>query len=161
MAKTKKESVKDVTLKMARYIKSAITGGNLPIIEYVEIDANQTIKQGDLIQIDATSRKGVVAVAASTSLVGIAGDDITTGASVTSKDRIPVTLIRGSVMRIDYTGTTKTTLADGDKYLTSFDLSDKKTLNLDDTTGGMLKVIAFDNTKKTADVIALEANLAF
>lgn len=144
---------------MARFLRSAVTGGNLPHTTYVNIAANQTIKSGDLIQISAGL--GQVAVAASTTLIGVAAADITTGASVTSKDRIPVTLLKDAVILIDYVGTTKTTLTDADRYGTSFDLSDKKTLNLDDTVGGMFKVLGYDNAKKKAEVVALYANLAY
>lgn len=146
---------------MARFLKSAYMGENEPTTVYVNIGANQTVAIGDLIQIDATTRKGVVGVAASTTLIGIAEKAITTGATVTSADNIPATLIRDAVFRIDYVGATKTTLAETDLYSTSFDLSDKKTMNLDDTTGGMLKVLAFDNTKKTADVVCTTANIAY
>jgi hypothetical protein len=144
---------------MATYKKS-ITGRNEPVTVNLNIAASQTINEGDLIQIDATSRKGEAAVVASTTLIGIAQTAITTGASVDDTDSIPVTLLEGAVIRIAYTGSTKTTLAETDLYSTSFDLSDKKTLNLDDTTGGMCKVLAFDNDNDTADVVIARANLA-
>jgi hypothetical protein len=144
---------------MATYKKS-ITGRNEPVTVNLNIAASQTITAGDLLQINATSRKGEAAVAASSALFGIAQADITTGASVTSADSIPVTLLEGAVIRIAYTGSTKTTLAETDLYSTAFDLSDKKTLNLDDTTGGMCKVLAYDNDNDTADVVIARANLA-
>jgi hypothetical protein len=144
---------------MATY-KRSITGRNEPVTVNLNIAASQTITAGDLLQINATSRKGEAAVAASTTLFGIAQADITTGASVDDTDSIPVTLLEGAVIRIDYTGTTKTSLAETDLYSTAFDLSDKKTLNLDDTTGGMCKVLAFDNDNDTADVVIARANLA-
>lgn len=146
---------------MANVIYSALTRGNLSTTVFVNIGASQTINVGDLIQIDGTTRKGVVAVAASATLIGIAEEAITTGASVTTADNIPVTLLKGQVMRIDFTGSTKTTLAETDLYSTAFDLSDKKTINLDDTTGGMCKVLAYDNTNGTADVVVADANLAY
>lgn len=144
---------------MARILRSIYTDDQA-VTMWFDVDVNQTIVKGDLVQINATSRKLEAAVAASTTLVGIAEADITTGSSVTSKDKIPVSLIRGQVFLIDFTGTTKTTLADTDRYTTLFDLSDKKTLNLDDTTGGMLKVLSYNNTKKTAEVVCATANLA-
>lgn len=144
---------------MARILRSIYTDDQA-VTMWFDVDVNQTIVKGDLVQINATSRKLEAAAAASTTLVGIAEADITTGASVTAKDKIPVSLIRGQVFLIDFTGTTKTTLADTDRYTTLFDLGDKKTLNLDDTTGGMLKVLSYNNTKKTAEVVCATANLA-
>lgn len=126
----------------------------------VNVAASQTIKQGDLVQINATSRKAEAAVAASATLLGIAEHDITTTGTVTDADNLLVTPLRDRVIRIAYVGTTKTTLVETDLYATKFDLSDKKTLNLDDTTGGMLLVLAYNNTKKTADVVVINANLA-
>lgn len=131
-----------------------------PIV-WVDIDVSQTISVGDLIQIDSTSRKGEVAVAASTTLVGIAQKAITTSGSVTSADKIPVALIRGMVVRLPFaTGGTKTTFADTDKYTTAYDLSNKTTLNPDDTTGGMCYLQDYNNTAATVDVIFADASIA-
>lgn len=144
---------------MAQFIKSLFKSENRPATLWINIAASQTIKQGDLIQINATSHLGEAAVSASATIAGIADADITTGASpVAGVDQIPVTLVRGEVVRIAYIGTTKPTLAPADLYTTKFDLSDKKTLNLDDTTDGMCQVIAYDNTKKTADVVIATDN---
>lgn len=142
---------------MARFIKT-ITGRNEPVTHSLLIAASQTVAVGDLIEI--TSGKGVLAVAASTTLIGIAQEAITTGVSVDDTDRIPVILLEGAIVRIDYTGTSKTTIADADMYGTAFDLSDEKTIDLDDTTGGMCKVVGYDNTASTADVVIARANLA-
>lgn len=143
---------------MARFIEM-IDGRNQAVVKYFNVGASQTINEGDLVQIDATSRKIVAGVAASTTLVGIANRSITTGASPTAKDNIGVTLLKNAVVRLSYVGTTKTTLAEADLYSTKFDLSDKVSINLDDTTGGMCQVLAYDNTKKTADVLV--TTLAF
>lgn len=130
-------------------------------IYWLAIDVSQTINIGDLIQIDATSRKGEIAVAASTTIVGIAQEAITTGLSVTADDQIPVALVRGMVVRmaVDQTGTKKTFL-DTDKYTTAYDLKDETSINPDDTTGGMCYVQDYDNTAHTVDVIFADANLA-
>lgn len=131
-------------------------------IYWLAIDVSQTINVGDLIQIDSTSRKGEVAVAASTTLVGIAQEAITTGASVTSDDQIPIALIRGMVIRLPFgTGGTKTSFADTDKYTTAYDISNKTTLNPDDTTGGMCYVQDYNNTAATVDVIVADVNIAY
>lgn len=145
---------------MARYIET-IDGRNQAVVKNFNVDASQTIKEGDLVQVNATTGKIVVAAAASTTLLGIANKDITTGASVTAKDNIGVTLLKNSVIRIPFTGTTKTTLAEADLYTVKFDLGGKNSINLDDTTGGMAQVIAYDNTKKTADVVIAAAALVF
>jgi len=130
-------------------------------IYWLPIDVSQTIEEGDLVQIDGTSRKGEVAVAASTTIVGIAQAAITTGVAVTSADKIPVALVRGMVVRmsVDQTGSKKT-FADTDKYTTAYDLKDETSINPDDTTGGMCYVQDYDNTAHTVDVIFADASLA-
>jgi len=146
---------------MPSIVRSARGANQDAPIYWLAIDVSQTINVGDLIQIDATSRKGEVAIAASTTLVGIAQEPITTGATVTAADKIPVALIRGMVVRLPFTtGGTKTTFADTDKYTTAYDLSNKTTLNPDDTTGGMCFVQDYNNTKATVDVIFADASIA-
>lgn len=140
---------------MAKYIKS-IAGRNEPVTVSLLIAASQTIEEGDLLQI--TSGKGELAVAASATLFGIAQEAITTTASVDDTDRIAVVLLDGAVIRIDTTGGD---IADANlNGTTSYDLSDEKTLNVADVTGGMLKPLAYDNTNNTADVVVARANLA-
>lgn len=141
-------------------VRSARNADNVPIIYHLAIDINQTIADGDLIQIDATSRKGEVAIAASTTIVGIAQGAITTGGTVTSADTIPVALVRGFVVRaaVSQAGTKKT-FADTDRYTTAYDLLNKTTIAPDDVTGGMCLVQGYDNTKNTVDFIIADANL--
>lgn len=141
-------------------VRSAKNADNVPIVVHLAIGDSQTINVGDLIQIDSTSRKGIVAVAASSTIVGIAEKAITT-TTATATDVIPVTLVRREVVRmsVDQTGTKKT-FADTDKYTTAYDLKDKTSINPDDTTGGMCYVQAYDNTAHTVDVIFADANLA-
>lgn len=141
-------------------VRSARNADNVPIICNLAIDINQTIAEGDLIQIDATSRKGKVAIAASTTIAGIAQAPITTGATVTSADTIPIALVRGFVVRaaVSQAGTKKT-FADTDKYTTAYDLLNKTTIAPDDVTGGMCYVQGYDNTKNTVDFIFGDASL--
>jgi hypothetical protein len=141
-------------------VRAARNADNVPVIYHLAIDVNQTINVGDLIQIDATSRLGKVAVAASTTIVGIAQEAITTGGTVTSADTIPVALVRGFVVRaaVSQAGTKKT-FADTDKYTTAYDLLNKTTIAPDDTTGGMCYVQAYNNTLNTVDVLFADANL--
>ena len=145
---------------MATIVRSFITDSNVPLIVWVPIDVSQTIAVGDLIQVDGTSRKGELAVPASTTLVGIAQAPITTGVSVTAADQIPVALIRGFVVRLDvYQGGSKKTFADTDKYTTLYDLETATSVDPDDTTGGMCCVQAYDNTAHTVDVVFTAASL--
>lgn len=146
---------------MASIVRSYTTDTNVPIIVHVPIGVSQTLKVGDLVQIDGTSRKGVAAVAASTTIVGIAMEDITTGVSVTNDDKIPIALVRGQVVRVAFTAAgTKKVFADTDKYTTAYDLSNKTTINPDDTTGGMCHVQDYNNSNLTVDVIFAAASLA-
>jgi hypothetical protein len=141
-------------------VRSARNADNVPIIYHLKIDVSQTIAVGDLIQIDATSRLGEVAIAASTTIVGIAQEAITTGATVTDNDTIPVALVRGFVIRaaVSQAGTKKT-FAEADKYTTAYDLLNKTTIAPDDVTGGMCFVQGFNNTLNTVDFIIGDANL--
>jgi len=142
---------------MARFIRSLI-GYNDPIEIPWRVAASQTINEGDLVEIDATTRYLKSAVAASTTLAGIAQQSITTGATVTADDKITILPITDVVIRVDYAGTTKTSLADTDLATTKFDLSNPTTIDLDATTG-MCTVVGYDNTRKTADVIIADANI--
>jgi hypothetical protein len=145
---------------MASIVRSAKNADNVPLSVRLLVDDNQTINVGDLVQIDATSRKLKAAVAASTTIVGIAEQAITT-TTATSSDAISVTLIRREVVRLPFsTGGSKTSFAQTDLYTTAYDLSNKTTLNPDDTTGGMCYIQAYNNTQATVDVIFADANLA-
>lgn len=141
-------------------VRSARGSNQDAVIYHLAIDVSQTIAVGDLIQIDSTSRLGEVAVAASTTIVGIAQEAITTGVAVTSADTIPVALVRGMVVRaaVSQAGTKKT-FADTDKYTTAYDLLNKTTIAPDDTTGGMCYVQGYNNTTNTVDVTFADANL--
>lgn len=145
---------------MASIVRSARTSDNVPVVVGgILVADSQTIKAGDLVQINGTSRKLEAAVAASTTIAGIANHDITT-TTATASDVLSITKVRGQVIRlaVDQTGTKKT-FAQTDAYTTAFDLKDKKSVNPDDTTGGMLYVQAWDNTANTVDVIIADANL--
>lgn len=143
---------------MARFIRSII-GYNDPVAVPWRVKASTTINAGDLVAIDATTKYLIPAVAASTDLVGVAQQSITTTATVTVADSIGVLPLTDVVIRITYAGTTKTTLADTDLVTTLFDLTNATTMNLDDTTGGMCSVVDYDNVRKTADVIIADANI--
>jgi hypothetical protein len=118
----------------------------------VKINASQTIIAGDLIFI--SSGKGSKATAASTAIIGIALEAITTGAEVTDADEISVLMINSkSVIRLDYAGVTKTSLTSADMWITAFDITSAQKVNLDDTTGGQCLVVGYDNTNETVDVI--------
>jgi hypothetical protein len=141
---------------MARFVRSII-GYNDPIAVPWRVAVSQTIKAGDLVQINATSRYLEAVGNGSTTIVGIAQQDITTGATVTAKDQISVLPVTDVVIRVGYTGSTKTSLADTDLVTTLFDLASSTALNLDDTTGGMCSVVDYDNVRKTADIIIADA----
>jgi hypothetical protein len=143
---------------MSRYIRS-ISGYNDPVAVKWRVDVSQTITAGDIVQIDATSRWLEAAAPASTTLVGIALQSITTTASVTVADSIDILPLEGIIVRMAYTGVTKTSLADTDLLTTLFDIDNGTTIDLDDTTGGMCSVVDYDNTNDTADVIFAAANV--
>lgn len=145
---------------MAKIVRSVTNADNVPTVVHLPVGASQTIEIGDLVQIDGSTRKLVVAAAASTTLVGIAQEAITTGSGGTDRE-IPVVLIRNQVVRIPFaTGGSKTTFADTDKYTTAYDLGSKNSVNPDDTTGGMCYIQDYNNTDATVDVVFASANLA-
>ena len=145
---------------MAKIVRSVTNADNVPIIVHLLVDDNQTIDAGDILQIESTTGKLEVAVAASTSLVGIAMESITT-TTATAADVIPVALIKNQVVRLDvYQGGAKDTFAQADFYLTAYDLENKTSVDANDTTNGMCYVVANDQTANTADVIFADASLA-
>lgn len=137
---------------MARFIEM-IDGRNQAVVKNFNVDANQTILEGDPVEINATTGKLRAATTASTTLVGAANRAVTTGATVTAANNIGVTFFKNSVHRFPYIGTTKTSLTEADLYTKKFDLSNKA-INLDTATGGQFVAIAYNNTNKTVDVVA-------
>lgn len=143
---------------MARFIR-AVEGYNMPVAVAWRVLINQTIKEGDLVELDSTTRQIKSANPGDTTYVGIAMEDITTGGTVTPDDKIMVLPITNCVIRMDYAGTTKTSLADTDLVTTLFDISNPRTINLDDVTGGSASVVGYDNARKWADVIISDTHI--
>lgn len=142
-------------------LRSQSKSDNVSVSRTIGVAASQTINIGDLLQINATSKLLEAAVAASTTIAGIAEQAITTTASPALTDVCSITMVRGEVVRMPFTNAgTKKTFATTDKYLTAYDLLDKNSLAPDDTTGGMLYVQDYNNTNLTVDVIFAPANLA-
>lgn len=122
------------------------------------VNINQTIVEGDLLVI--SSGKISKAGAAASGIIGFAKSAITTGGTVTAADKVQVAIYpsRG-ILRVTFTPGTKTTITDADMYGTYFDIDANQKMLLDDTTGGMLAVVAYDNTAKWADVVIKESAL--
>ena len=132
-------------------------GNNNPDIEYFDVDASQTITTGNFVVVAS----GLAQNAASSTtgeVVGLANATLSNGASATTTKDFPVVLAKNSVIRMNFTDAgTKKTFATADLYGALYGLSDAVTLNPDDTTGGFLQVVGFDNTKKTVDVVVSAA----
>jgi hypothetical protein len=117
------------------------------------VAASQTIKRGMVLVLSSGLAAAAGDAPGAGTVLGVAASSVTTGSSVTSADTVDVVFAPNVVFEVDYTGSTKTTLADADRG-TSFDFgTDATTIDLDDTTGGVCKVIGFDNTRKVAFVI--------
>jgi hypothetical protein len=143
--------------RKVQYLKSLDnTQANLVSLQ---INANQTIVDGDLIVI--SSGKGSKAGAAASAIFGIAKGAITTGGTVTADDAIPVMPINEkSVLRMGYSGSTNTSVDASEMYTTAYDITDTtQKVNLDDTTGGMMLIVGYDNTAKTVDVVVKKSAL--
>lgn len=133
------------------------TGNNNPDIENFDVDASQTIKAGNFVVV-ASGLLQNAAAATTGEIVGLANFALTNGTSATTTKNYPVVLAKNSVIRMNFTNAgTKKTFATADLYGSSYGLSDAVTLNPDDTTGGFLQVVGFDNTKLTVDVVVAAA----
>ncbi|MBB6672622.1 hypothetical protein [Cohnella nanjingensis] len=137
---------------MARFVRSD-GGYNQPTTVGIPVAASQTINVGDIIQITAASGLASAAIASSTTVVGVAQNAITTGASPTAQDIVYIIPAEDNVFRVAYSGTTKTSIAQADLYGTLFNLANKTTVNLDNTTGGMCQIVGYNNAQQTADVV--------
>ena len=130
-----------------------------PTVEKVHVAANQTIVVGNLLVVSSGLAAKAAAAPASNTVLGVALADITTGATVGDDDVIPILILtQYAVLRATYLPGTKTSLTAADKFGTMYDIdvdgtTGKQTVKLDDTTGGFLKVIGYDNDNKTVDVI--------
>lgn len=128
--------------------KYDINGADSMVVEF-NVTAGQTIDGGDIVEFAAG---GTVqrAAAGSVRIAGVAVEGI---ANAAAGKRIQVNVGNGAIFRVKYTAGTKLTLTDTDRGV-SFDLAaGVKTINLDDTTGGMCAVVDYDNINKTADVL--------
>lgn len=137
--------------------KKLISGYDITSVRF-NVAANQTIKKGDPVFLAA----GVVrkATNADTTLLGIAADDVTTGASVAAGvDVLSVYMQKGMVWTVPYTTGTKTNLAAADVGAAGFGILDTGNLNLDDVTGPVAMVLDYNNTLKTADVILVNTQI--
>jgi hypothetical protein len=140
-----------------QWLRSLFTGKNNPDVDYFKVAANQTIKTGEFVQINAATGLLEVAAAGSTTIVGLANGPITTGAKVTTEN-IPVALVKSAVVRMNFSNAgTKKTFDQADLYTKAFDISNPTTVNPDSDTGGMMQVVAYNNEKLTVDVVITSA----
>lgn len=91
---------------------------------------------------------------ASAVIMGLAGETVTSDSSVTLKsERVLVDPCLDKIIAIDFTDAgTKKTFAETDLG-SLYDISDSTTLNPDDTTGGFLKLVDYDNDNLIAYVM--------
>lgn len=132
-------------------------GNNNPDIEYFDVDASQNIITGNFVVVAAGLAQNAVA-ATTNEIVGLANGGYQNGATATTGKPLPAVLAKNSVIRMNFTDAgTKKTFTRADLYGATYGLSDAVTLNPDDTTGGFLQVVDFDNTNKTVDVVVAAA----
>lgn len=119
------------------------------IINWI-VGSSTAVVKGELLY----DSSGAVAVAASsgtvaTNILGVALEN------AAKSTKCSIESINGAIMEIDYkSGTTKTTFTDADLG-TAYDVyvsSNNFYINLDDTTGGCLVLIGYDNDAKKAYV---------
>lgn len=125
---------------MAKYVYSL--DNSQPMT--VKITTNAAVVEGDILAITS----GLVGPlsAADDNVIGIAMGDAASGAEASVLLLGPM-----SVIRVPFVGSTKKTLAAADRFGTLFDWdATDKVLDLDDTTGGILAVVNYENIDATA-----------
>lgn len=143
---------------MARFIRTAI-GYNDPIELTWRVMPSVTINEGDLVEVDNTTKQLKPAVAASTTLAGISQQTIITGATVTPDDAISIIPLTDVVLRITFDDSgAKKTFTDTDLANVKFDLKNASTLDPNITTGSFA-VLDYNNEKLWADVICADVNI--
>lgn len=145
---------------MARSIRTAI-GYNDPIEIPWRVMASTTINEGDLVEIDNTTKYLKPAVQGDTTFVGIAQQSIVTTATITPDDKITIIPLTDLVVRMDFDDSgAKKTFADTDLANVKFGLKDARTVdpNVTGATGSMT-IVDYNNTNKYVDVLVSAANI--
>lgn len=109
----------------------------------IAIKTGGAVTSGKLLAI--SSGLAVEATSAASTVLGICTKTVASGGTTTV-----LLLNSNSVIRVPFSGTTKTSLADADKFGTKFDITSAQVMNLDDTTGGFLEVVNYKNTASGA-----------
>lgn len=97
------------------------------------------VAKGDLVTFSAGTVIKAVEAISTAIIVGIAEEAGAADAIVNVR-----LLESGDKVEVSYTGSTKTSLADTDLG-TLFDLDDAQTIDLDDTTGGFMLLVGYNN----------------
>jgi len=122
-----------------------VTASNTPKMFFL---SGAAVTKGELVKIDSGKAIPLATAHTGETVLGLA-EDTATGAD----SLIRVSSIRGVLMEIDYLASaSKQSLADAD-CVDLFDInvtSHVMTLDLDDTTGGICRVVRYDNTNKRA-----------
>jgi hypothetical protein len=97
------------------------------------------VSAGELVTISSATVITASGGESANTIVGIALED------ADAADLVPVAVPEdGAIIQAEYTGISKTTLADTD-IGTVFDVSDGETVDLDDTTGGLAVCVGYNN----------------
>jgi hypothetical protein len=117
------------------------------------VNVSQAIVAGSLVVISSGKLSVAAATAVAGTVVGVAMEAKTTlSGAVPATDVVYVDDNPGTIYTMPYTAGTKTAVTDADLG-TRFDLvTNAYTVALDDTTGGYLKCVGYNNTDGTMDV---------
>ncbi|KWX71617.1 hypothetical protein AMQ84_27230 [Paenibacillus riograndensis] len=133
------------------------TGNNNPDVEKFDVTGSESITTGDFVVV-ASGLLAKATSATTNEIVGLANFTLANGSSATTTNNYPVVLAKNVVIRMNFTNAgTKKTFTQADLYGSAYGISDAVTLNPDDTTGGFLQVVGYDNTKLTVDVVVTAA----
>jgi hypothetical protein len=107
--------------------------------------------KGDMAVVSSSTAVKAAAAPTAATVLGVFVETVAAGAMA----QIAVPGKDGKI-RSEYTGSSKTSLADADIGKV-YDLSDENTVNLDDTTGGIAVCQGYDNDNDTIDFVIPEA----
>ena len=106
------------------------------------------VENGDLVAISGGKVVKATADAGANTSIGVALE------TKALDQNVAVEVVRDNIITATYTGVTKTSLTDADLGIV-FDISDAKTLNLDDTLTGSYLVTGYDNNVKEVRFMVL------
>lgn len=118
-------------------------------------EAGAALYDGQIVEED-TGAKPIATGHSGATILGVVFGDTDSG------DTAKIYPIGGEVLEVPYLSSATKTSCDDDDLGTAFDVdvtSDEMTVDLDDTTGGILHLVGYDNDRQVAYVVIDETDL--